>query len=321
MASAPAGVVDLVADIGGTNARFALVDETRRPFAEATLRCSDFPGVVDAARAYLSEAPAVPLRSGAFAVATAITGDYVQFTNNGWGFSSEESRRALALERLLVLNDFTALAYSLPSLTPAELRQVGGGAAAPDAAIGVLGPGTGLGMSGLIPVRDTWVPLQGEGGHSTFSPADSHEAAILQLVWRDFQHVSAERLVSGIGMETLYKAVLELAGQPFMPLSQAEISQRALQEDDPICRSVLETFCAMLGTAAGNLALTIGARGGVYIGGGIVPRLGEFFDQSAFRARFEAKGRFGAYLAAIQTFVILANAPALTGAARALQQH
>ena len=321
MASAPARVVDLVADIGGTNARFALVDETRRPFAEATLRCSEFPGVVDAARAYLAGAPAVRLRSGAFAVATAITGDHVQFTNNGWGFSREESRRALALERLLVLNDFTALAYSLPSLTPAELRQVGGGAAAPDAAIGVLGPGTGLGMSGLIPVQGTWVPLQGEGGHSTFSPADSHEAAILQLVWRDFPHVSAERLVSGIGMETLHKAVLELAGQPFVPLSPAQISQRALQEDDPICRSVLEAFCAMLGTAAGNLALTIGARGGVYIGGGIVPRLGEFFDRSAFRARFEAKGRFSAYLAAIPTFVILANAPALTGAASALQQH
>lgn len=320
MSSADDAVVDLVADIGGTNARFALVGADLRPFADATLRCGDYPGPVEAARAYLAGAPRHRLRSGAFAIATAITGDHIQFTNSGWNFSTEASRRALGLERLLLLNDFTALAHSLPALEGGDLRQVGGGAAVPGTAMAVLGPGTGLGVSALIPQRDGWVPLQGEGGHCSFSPADSREAAILERVWRQFPHVSTERLVSGIGMETLHRAVLEVDGRPPETLTPAEISRRALEQDDPACRAVLETFCAMLGTAAGNLALTIGARGGVYIGGGIVPRLGEFFDRSPFRARFESKGRFASYLAGIPTCVILARTPALTGAARALRQ-
>jgi glucokinase len=320
MSSDPTRVVDLVADIGGTNARFALVDDRMRPFSDATLRCDDHAGLVEAVQAYLADVGSVRLRSAAFALATAITGDRIQFTNSRWNFSTEASRQSLGLERLVLLNDFTALAYSLPLLDAEDLRQVGAGSATRDAAMGVLGPGTGLGMSGLIPAHGGWVPLQGEGGHCTFSPGDAHEAALLALVWRDFPHVSAERMVSGIGMETLYRAVLELEGQPFVPATPAEITQRALAEGDAVCLSVLDTFCAMLGTVAGNLALTIGARGGVYIGGGIVPRLGDFFDRSRFRERFEAKGRFASYLATIPTFVICANAPALTGAACALKQ-
>lgn len=320
MSSSPNGVVDLVADIGGTNARFALVDASMRPFADASLACDAYPGPVEAARAYLAGAPPCKLRSAAFALATAITGDRVQFTNSGWSFSTEETRCALGLDRLLLLNDFTALAHSLPSLSGDERLQIGPGCAVTGSAIAVLGPGTGLGMSGLIPVHGNWVPLQGEGGHCTFSPADRHEAAILDRVWNRYPHVSAERLVSGIGLETLHRAVLEVAGLPYLPRTPAEISRLALAGADPACTSVLETFCAMLGTIAGNLALTIGARGGVYIGGGIVPRLGDFFHRSRFRERFESKGRFSDYLASIPTFLIVARTPALTGAAHALKQ-
>ena len=141
---------------------------------------------------------------------------------------------------------------------------------------------------------------------------------ILRIVWREFPHVSAERLISGIGLDPLYRAIAELEGQPSAAPTPAIITERALRDNDPLCCDVMNTFCGMLGTAAGNLAVTLGARGGVYIGGGIVPRLGEFFDRSPFRERFESKGRFSDYLKAIPTKIILAQYPALLGAAQAL---
>lgn len=317
---ATSGAIDLVADIGGTNARFALVDERMQPFSEATLRCADYPTLTDAVHAYLASIGAWRPHAAAFAVATAVTGDSVRLTNSDWAFSTEQVRRQAGLDRLLVLNDFTALAYALPFIAATELRQVGGGTAVPNSTMGVIGPGTGLGVSGLIPSGNHWIPLQGEGGHSSFSPADARETEILNILWREHPHVSVERLVSGMGMPYLHQAIAQLEGHAYCPLTPAELTTGALQQRDPLCIAVLEAFCAMLGSAAGNLALTLGARGGVYIGGGIVQKLGDFFDRSAFRQRFEAKGRFSAYLSAIPTFVILADNPALTGAAWALRQ-
>ncbi len=309
----------LVADIGGTNARFAMFfDDIGTLSNERTVSCDRCAGPIDAIETYLKETSAPRPKEIAMAVATAITGDQIKLTNNHWHFSVEGTRSALGVDRLLMLNDFTALALSLPHLPISQLRQVGGGHAVSNTAIALIGAGTGLGVSGLLPTKNAWVPIEGEGGHVSFSPANVRETEILRIVWREFEHVSGERLISGIGLDPLFRAIAELEGRPGPAPSPAIITERALRGDDELCREVMNTFCAMLGTAAGNLAVTLGARGGVYIGGGIVPRLGEFFDRSPFRERFETKGRFSDYLKAIPTKIILADYPALTGAAQAL---
>ena len=309
----------LVADIGGTNARFAMFfDNVGTLSNERSMSCDRYAGPVEAIEAYLRETNAQRPHEIAMAVATPVTGDRIKLTNSHWDFSVEETRQALRVDRLLLLNDFTALALSLPHLTAAQQRQVGGGQAVSKAAIALIGAGTGLGVSGLLPTKDGYVPIEGEGGHVSFSPANPRETEILRIVWREFPHVSAERLISGIGLDPLYRAIAELEGKTGPAPTPAMITERALRGNDSLCCDVMNTFCSMLGTAAGNLAVTLGARGGVYIGGGIVPRLGEFFDRSPFRERFETKGRFSNYLKTIPTKVVLADYPALTGAARAL---
>lgn len=308
----------LVADIGGTNARFALLDVHQQFYAERTLVCAGFSGLTAAVTRYLQEVGAPPLQRAAVAVATPVTGDWIQFTNSAWSFSIEAAQQELGLEQLTVLNDFTALALSLPLLEPKERSAVGGGEAVAGAPIALIGPGTGLGVSGLVWSGEHWIPLQTEGGHVTFSPTNEREWAIGQILQRRFGHVSPERLLSGPGLVNLYTALAELEGWSAEALTPADITNRALAETCRHCQDVLNLFCGALGTAAGNLAITLGAGGGVYIGGGIVPRLGDFFVQSPFRARFEDKGRFNNYLAAIPTWVITAANPALRGVATAL---
>ncbi len=316
MATATTSPPHLIADIGGTNARFALTAGDEMPRDERVLPGADYPDIVSATEAYLALVGGPRPVEAAFAIANPITGDWVKMTNHSWEFSIEEARKALRLERFLLVNDFTAQAMSLPWLEPADLHAVGGGSAVPNGAIGVLGPGTGLGVSGLIRAGNHWIPLQGEGGHVTLSPANSREAAILETSWRRYEHVSAERLISGMGLQNLHHALCQLEGRTPESLSPGEIAQRGQNGEDPICVEALETFCAMLGTVAGNLALTLGATGGIYLAGGILPRLGEFFDRSLFRSRFEAKGRFAGYLSSVPTWLILAKNPALIGMAK-----
>lgn len=310
------GAARLVGDIGGTNARFALVEAgSRQPRDERTVKCAQFPGLEQAIRAYLADHGNPVVEDIALDVATGITGDFVQLTNGPWGFSIEQTRQALGLKRLQVINDFTALALAVPTLAPGELRQVGGGAAVAGTAIAVLGPGTGLGVSGLIPSGQGWNALQGEGGHTAFSPTTPREAAMLQWLWRKHDHVSTERVLSGMGLANLYQALCALDGRQAPARQPADITAAALDGSDAHCREALDMFCSILGAAAANLVVTLGARAGCYIGGGIVPRLGDYFVTSPFRARFEAKGRFSAYVAAVPTFVILAETPALRGLA------
>lgn len=313
-------VPGLVADVGATNARFGLtLSGNANVMQEKVLPCSAYPSISAAIEHYLAGIDGPPPRQAAIAIANPVVGDWVQMTNHVWAFSIEETRKSLGMERLIVLNDFTALAMALPFLPPAELRQVGGGQSCPGAPLALLGPGSGLGVSGLIPSPAGWVPLQGEGGHTSFCPANEREADILRIAWRERRHVSAERLISGLGMDNLYRAVAELHGQRREAPAPAEITASAMKGDDPISTEVVETFCAMLGTVAANLTLMLGARGGVYIGGGIVPKLGDYFDRSPFRRRFEDKGRFSEYLASIPSYVITAATPALLGAAQALE--
>ncbi|HLJ21126.1 MAG TPA: glucokinase, partial [Stellaceae bacterium] len=203
---------------------------------------------------------------------------------------------------------------------PEERVAVGGGEAVPDTPIAVLGPGTGLGVSGLIPANGVLAPLSGEGGHASMPAADDRESDVLLRLRRRFGHVSAERVLSGQGLVNLYSALADIEGVQVEPYTPAQIADPVIGEREPLCGAAVAMFCAMLGTVAGNLALTLGARGGVYIAGGIVPRLGARFVESGFRERFEHMGRFRDYLAAIPTWVVTAGVPAFLGLAELLER-
>jgi glucokinase len=311
----------LLADVGATNARFALETAPGRLEQLAVLTCADYPGFVAVVHAYFAGLRGPRPRHAAVAIANPIDGDFVKMTNRDWQFSIEEARRGLDLDTLLVVNDFTALAMSLPYLGNPQRRQVGGGEARQNAVIGLIGPGTGLGVSGLIPAEDRWITLGSEGGHVSFAPADEREVFILQYAWKELPHVSAERLVSGPGLELIYRALAARNGVEAPGRSAPDIVQAVLSGDTGLCAEAVECFCAMLGTVAADVAVTLGAVGGIYIGAGIVPRLGEVFDRSAFRQRFESKGRFADYLAQIPTYVITAANPAFLGVAAILGAH
>ena len=311
----------LVADIGGTNARFALeIAPQQFKFVEV-LACNDYNTLVDAVKEFLRRHDISAVRHAAVAIANPIVGDWVQMTNHHWAFSIETTRQALHLETLLFLNDFTAQALAITRTPSEELLQVGGLAPVEGAPKAVIGPGTGLGVSGLIPSPAGYVPLAGEGGHTSFPPFDDTEMAVWQYAKQRYGHVSAERFLSGAGLVLIYEALAEREGARRQELTAAEISERALSGSSPLCRLPLDIFCAMLGTVSSNLALTLGARGGVYLCGGIIPRFIDYFRQSPFRNRFESKGRFDAYLAAIPVYVVLSKHPGISGAAVALDNH
>lgn len=311
----------LVADIGGTNARFALETAPQQIEKVEVLPCNDYDTIIDAAREYLKRAGSPKVRHAAIAIANPITGDWVQMTNHHWAFSIETTRQSLGLETLILLNDFTAQALAITQVAPEELVQVGGSKPVANAPKAVIGPGTGLGVSGLIPSNSGWVPLAGEGGHVSFPPFDDAEVIIWQFAKKKYGHVSAERFLSGAGLTLIYEALAVKEGVKPQKLTPAEISEMALSGSSPLCRLALDIFCAMLGTVASNLALTLGASGGVYLCGGIIPRFIDYFKYSPFRSRFENKGRFDAYLAAIPVYVVLSKFPGIHGAAVALSNH
>jgi glucokinase len=311
----------LLADIGGTFARFALETGTGQFEHAASLRCADYADFHAAVSAYLQSVPEGRIAHAAVAIANPVAGDAVRMTNYHWQFSIEQMRVRLGFDTLVVVNDFTALAMSLPRLGVADRRQVGGGESRPKSVVGLIGAGSGLGVSGLIPADDGWVALGTEGGHTSFSPHDERELAILRYAWRRYPHVSFERLLSGPGIGLIHAALADRDGLPAEALGAPEITRRALGRSDPRCIETLDAFCAILGTAAANLAVTQGAFGGVYIGGGIVPRLGAYFDRSPFRARFEDKGRFSDYCKGIPTFVITAEQATFVGVSAILSQQ
>lgn len=316
----------LVADIGGSNARFGLILQNDMLVQYVrTIPVISHADPVSATNAYLSEIASLlgaqfqaPCKA-AFAVATAVAGDKIEFTNSHWSFSKAAVQAKLKLDAFLVLNDFEALALSLPRLQAAQLKPHN---KLPEAKgmLAVIGPGTGLGVGAVIETPRGWIALPGEGGHATLAPADDFESAILAHVRQSYPHVSAERLLSGIGLPTLHRAVAHVRSVASETLSPEQIVERGLNGNDAMCAETIDTFCALLGSFAGNVALTLGARGGIYIGGGIVPRLGERFFASRFRERFEAKGRFQNYLKDIPTALITDTLAALTGAALAIEQ-
>ena len=314
------GYPRLLGDIGGTHARWAWQAAPGDALRDLRVhRGVNYAALVDSAAAYRAEVGLPPPRWAAIGIATPVTGDWVRMTNHHWAFSIDALRSALGVERCLVLNDFTALALALPALAPGDLRPLGGGPAAPGAPRALLGAGTGLGVSGLLPLAGGgWLPISGEGGHVTLAAADADEAAVIDWLRRQHGHVSAERVLSGTGLLNLYAARAALLGLPAETLLPAEVATRAAAGHDAACVAALRDFASFLGNVAGNLVLTLGARGGVYLGGGVVPRLGATFDAALFRRRFEAKGRFAGYLEPVPAWLITAAHPALIGASRAL---
>ena len=313
----------LLADVGTSNIRFVLETAPRRFESAAVLPCADFPDLERALRAYL-QSQGLPggVRHAALSLPNPTGGDLIQLTNHPWRFSVEALRRSLGLQTLLAINDYTALAMGLTQHEAHERVRIGGGEAVPGGVIGVIGPGSGLGVSGLVPFQDRLVALTTEGGHASYAPQDEAEAAVVALARTRYGHVSGERLISASGLELIAEALALRAGQTPRWASAPALSAAALADPpDPIARAALAMFCAMLGSVAGNLALTLGATGGVCIGGGIVPQILPFFAQSAFRERFEAKGRFRPWLARIPTWVVTAERAALRGAAVMLDDH
>lgn len=322
MPQTPPDTARLLADIGGTNARFAWQVAPGAPITDVqVLPGAGFPSLQAAMHAYLDGLGRGVPSSVAIAIANPITGDQVRMTNHEWAFSQASMKAEFGLRTLRLLNDFTALALALPDLPAAELRPVGGGAAVTGEPLALLGAGTGLGVSGLLPDgRGGWVPLGGEGGHVTLPATTARERVVMDGLIRRYGHASAERVCCGQGLVDTCAILCEADGVMAQGLDSASaVTAAALQAGHPQALDTLTIFCTMLGSVAGNLALTLGARGGVYVGGGIVPRLGDWFDRSPFRASFENKGRFTGLLQGMPVWVITsAQSPALLGAARAL---
>ena len=315
-------MVSLIADIGATNARFALISPAGAE-AVRVLSCQSYQSLIDAILAYLDQVGmAQAINRAAISIAAPIQGDLVSMTNHGWSFSIEATRQHFGWQRLDVVNDFTAVALCLPRLQPRDYRQIGGGTARAGSPMAVLGAGSGLGVSGLFQQGDLWHPLSGEGGHATLAATNRREATILDIA-RDLSptgHVSGEFFLCGGGLERLYHCLALADGETVLVPDAARISETGLNNHDPRARETLEIFSAFLGNCAGNLALTLGSFGGVYLAGGIVPRWGAWFDQSPFRAAFEAKGRYRDYLANIPTCLITHPFPAFLGLETILNQ-
>lgn len=311
----------LVGDIGGTNARFALVDSPgTMPRDVKTMSCADYADLAVAAETYLITTAASPV-AACVAVAGPVSGDRFRLTNGGWDFSLEATRFQLGLAHLELINDFAALALSLPHLSPDDVRPVGTASPIPGLPMAVLGPGTGLGVAGLLPAGDHWHPVCGEGGHVDLPVIEEQEIEILRILAAEQKAVTAECVLSGSGLVRLHRCLSRLHGVEHETLTPAQITELGDAGEDELCAETLDVFCALLGGVAGNVALTFGARGGVFLGGGILPRIPGILERSAFRQRFEAKLRMAHYVKVISTQLITAKAPALSGAATHLRQQ
>jgi glucokinase len=312
--------VVLVGDVGGTHARFAIVDPQAKPLSAESrldLPADDFPTFDAVLAAYIDHiGKEVRPRNAAVGVAGPVTRGRVDFTNRNW-HASEDDLCKFGFERVLLINDFAATAFSIVALTPDDLRTIG-----PDIEgmteepITVLGAGTGFGVSCLARYRHLAVPMATEGGHMGFAPQGDDEIAVLGALERRFGRISVERVLSGPGLENIHAALQEISGRVGSSLSAAEIVERA-GAGDADCAQSLDMFCAIFGSVAGDFALAHGARGGVYIAGGIALKIERFLRGSRFRARFEDKGRLSRYVHAIPTQLILNDDAPLLGAALA----
>ncbi|MDR5904402.1 glucokinase [Franzmannia qiaohouensis] len=314
----------LIGDIGGTNARFALVTPGAfEPQHILSLPCADYAGLTEAVRDYLARVEhsgELAPREACLAFACPVHGERISMTNNHWDFAKQEVQAALDLSLFKTLNDFTAQALGVPHVGDDELISVTQGHADARATRLVIGPGTGLGVAGLVPGRQAWIPLPGEGGHVTFAPSDEREQNLLRYFRNRYGRVSVERILSGQGLADLYAAHCSLKGATPRYGTAAEVTAAA-DQGDAVAADTVKRFLKILGDVCGDAALTLGARGGVYLCGGIIPRLLDWLPRSRFAEAFADKGRMNPYNAEIPVRVVTAPWTGLLGAAEALHNQ
>ena len=309
-----------VADVGGTNIRLAKVDGDQLSHIRKYI-CKDYPSINHVIKLYFEEFPEHSFSAGCLGVACPVTSDHISMTNSSWQFSIKALQEDLGLESLYVINDFTAVAHAVTVLSEEQRVQVGLGQAQKGQNIAVFGPGTGLGVKHLTPSQDGWTALDGEGGHVDFAAVDDIDIQILHFLTQKFGHASAEEVLSGRGIVHIYQALSEYRGSPAHYSEASAITSAAIDGSCELCVATLNQFCKILGSFAGNLALNLGTRGGVYIGGGIASRFTDFIRKSEFRLRFEAKGRFKDYVSEIPTYIITEPDHGLIGAMAYLNQN
>ena len=310
----------LIGDIGGTNARFALASPDTVSFEKPlTLKCADFPSSVAAIRHYLDEVAASSPVAICLAAAGPVIDETINVTNNHWTLSAEEIRRELATDKVSLMNDFEAVAWSIPHIEDEFLEAIGqvSQQPLPDEAfsVAIVGPGTGLGTGGLLRRNGQLVPIVGEGGHIGFAPKSKVQIDVLEVLREKFERVCLERLVSGSGIENIYWALHALRGEKRLELSAAEIFKAAEAGSDPVAADATQLFFEILGQVAGDIALVLGAQDGVYLAGGIVKRYPEMLHISGFRNAFESKGQHRSMMERIPTRLITYGEPGLLGAA------
>lgn len=321
----------LVADIGGTNARFGLASAGTNASVEVdeirTFECANYPTIEAALTAYLDSVPA-DCRQGVQEACIAIAGptenDLVTVTNLSWRFSKAQVGKQLGYRRFEVINDFAALALSCAQLDSQYLTRVDrlgavGGIWDTTAPRAVIGPGTGLGVCGLLKADTGWRALPGEGGHAGIAPVTDEEFGLFQFLGRSRSHLSAEELLSGQGLQNIYQGLAALRGLQGAAENPAAITAAALSGDCALARDAVFTFCNLLGSFCGDVALTLGARGGVYLGGGILPRIESLLGESDFEQRLRSKGVMSGYLEHLPVFLVSHPFPALSGAAAFLR--
>ncbi len=309
----------VVADIGGTNARFALVRGLNSAGSfdleqQKTYSTAEFPKMEQCLAAYIEQLDSADVKHVCLAIAGPVMGDQISMTNLAWAWSTAKVQQELGLTRLAVINDFTAQACSLSLLLEQDLQIVKPGTNVSGATKAVLGPGTGLGVAGLMPVGDKWFAISGEGGHRSLAPETDEEFAVVKLLLAELGHVSLETLLCGSGLLRLYKT-LAVVRNCAAPCDDPAAVTTAAQNGDKLALDCINMFCGMFGSATADLALTLGARGGVYIGGGIIPRFGQMFTDSPFLERFKAKGIMSHFVADIPVQLMVHPHPALLGAA------
>lgn len=317
----------LVADIGGTNARYALATGktiSQQEFVlehQRTFATSDFASVADSLHAYLSSLPRDNRkpRSACMALAGPIGSGIVKMTNLNWFFDRAELREQFDFERVELINDFAAQACAIPCLSESHRISIKEGNADNSAPKVIMGPGTGLGVANLVPSASGWIPITGEAGHTSFTPGNALETDVLNFIWRQQasenrpQHLSTENLLSGPGLVTLYRALAEIEGISADNLQPNEITENIA--NDALCKKTVDIFCSALGGLAGDLALITGAKGGVFLAGGILPKIKTSLDESSFISRFSNKGLMTDYMQSIPIDLVTHPHAALVGAA------
>lgn len=315
----------IVADIGGTNARFALATEIKNGSivieSPKTLNGRDYPAFADALADYIAFLDGVKPLGACVAIAGPVGEDTVKMTNLSWEFSISQTRKQFGFEKFAALNDFAAQAAAASQFHESDLINIKPGTANPKGHKAIFGPGTGLGVAALAYNNDAWLPISSEGGHVNLAPATELECELVKAAMKKFGHVSAELFISGPGLVNLYRTLATVRGEPAQNLEPKDVTSAAVDNSDPLCVETLNLFCSFLGSLAGNLALTYGATGGVYMAGGVLPRFAEFLRVSAFTERFSSKGVMSKYVADIPASLVIHKEAAFTGAAAWLLQQ